>query len=80
MKTKAAVEPATKISFDDTSNSLTLLGTGVREKKIAILNVKVYAVAMYADKSKLTSDLLNGDFEKEILIQLNMKVEARVIS
>ena len=76
MKTKAAVEPATKISFDDTSNSLTLLGTGVREKKIAILNVKVYAVAMYADKSKLTSDLLNGDFEKEILIQLNMKVEA----
>ena len=76
VKTKAAVEPATKISFDDTSNSLTLLGTGVREKKIAILNVKVYAVAMYADKSKLTSDLLNGDFEKEILIQLNMKVEA----
>ena len=76
VKTKAAVEPATKKSRSTTPPILSPYSAPASEKKIAILNVKVYAVAMYADKSKLTSDLLNGDFEKEILIQLNMKVEA----
>ena len=69
------VEPATKISFDErTSDGLALLGVGVRVSKVAFLNVKVYAVAMYADERKLHSDLLEGDFEKEIVITLNVGV------
>ena len=76
VKTKAAVEPATKISFDErTSDGLkVLLGVGARVSKVAFLNVKVYAVAMYADEKKLHSDLLEGDFEKEIVITLNVGV------
>ena len=80
----SVIEPATKIQFNEKSEKnahLQLLGVGAREKKIAILTVKVYAVAMYADASKMTAaknaDLLNGDFEKEILIQLNMNVEGK---
>ena len=76
-KNKAkVVEPATKISFDErTSDGLkVLLGVGARVSKVAFLNVKVYAVAMYADEKKLHSDLLEGDFEKEIVITLNVGV------
>ncbi len=77
-KNKAAkvVEPATKISFDErTSDGLkVLLGVGARVSKVAFLNVKVYAVAMYADEKKLHSDLLEGDFEKDIVITLNVGV------
>ena len=83
------IEPQTKIQFPETSNALKLLGVGVREKKIAILNVKVYAVGMYADETKMNSInkdainddegllLLNGNFEKEIVIKLNMSVNAK---
>ena len=65
-----------KISFDErTSDGLkVLLGVGARVSKVAFLNVKVYAVAMYADEKKLHSDLLEGDFEKEIVITLNVGV------
>lgn len=48
-------EPATGIQFPDSiiapgsTSTQTLLGAGVREKKIAIINVKVYALAFYAD-------------------------------
>lgn len=83
------IEPQTKIQFPETSNALKLLGVGVREKKIAILNVKVYAVGFYADETKMNSIkkdnvndgegllLLNGNFEKEIVIKLNMSVNAK---
>ena len=83
------IEPQTKIQFPETSNALKLLGVGVREKKIAILNVKVYAVGFYADTTKMNSIkkdnvndgegllLLNGNFEKEIVIKLNMSVNAK---
>ena len=83
------IEPQTKIQFPETSNALKLLGVGVREKKIAILNVKVYAVGMYADETKMNSIkkdainddegllLLNGNFEKEIVIKLNMSVNEK---
>ena len=37
----AVVDPATKVSFDDTLDGLTCIGAGVREKKIAIVSVKV---------------------------------------
>ena len=83
------IEPQTKIRFPETSNALKLLGVGVREKKIAILNVKVYAVGFYADETKMNSIkkdaindnegllLLNGNFEKEIVIKLNMSVNGK---
>merc|ERR1712216_827195 len=62
---------------------------GCSKKKIAILNVKVYAVGMYADETKMNSIkkdainddegllLLNGNFEKEIVIKLNMSVNEK---
>ena len=45
--------------------------------KVAFLNVKVHAVAMYADEKKLHSDLLEGDFEKEIVITLSVGVRIK---
>ena len=86
MKTRAAavVEPATKVSFDDSlDGGLTCIGAGVREKKIAIINVKVYAVAMYADaescKSELASgkSLLTGEFDKALMIELVRDVDGK---
>ncbi|XP_062087246.1 fatty-acid-binding protein 3, chloroplastic [Humulus lupulus] len=57
-------EPATKVKFQATlnlpgcSSSLSLLGTGVREKIFAIVGVKVYAAGLYVNPdvfSKLDS-------------------------
>ncbi|OMO74651.1 Chalcone isomerase [Corchorus capsularis] len=50
-------EPATKVKFQTSislpgcSSSLTLLGTGYREKVFAIIGVKVYAAGLYANQS-----------------------------
>ncbi|KAI3938581.1 hypothetical protein MKW98_016086 [Papaver atlanticum] len=50
------VEPATDVKFQKSltlpgcSNSLSLLGSGYREKKIAIIGVKVYAAGFYANE------------------------------
>lgn len=49
------VEPATNVKFPTSLkvpgglNSLSLAGTGFREKKIAIISVKVYAAGLYVD-------------------------------
>lgn len=49
------VEPATNVKFLTSlnvpggSSSLSLAGTGFREKKIAIISVKVYAAGLYVD-------------------------------
>ncbi|KAB2623517.1 fatty-acid-binding protein 3-like [Pyrus ussuriensis x Pyrus communis] len=54
-------EPATKerfqtsLSLPGCSSSLTLLGTGYREKVFAIIGVKVYAAGLYANLSILNS-------------------------
>ncbi|KAM1278795.1 hypothetical protein ACFX2I_030972 [Malus domestica] len=54
-------EPATKEKFQTSlslpgcSSSLTLLGTGYREKVFAIIGVKVYAAGLYANQSILNS-------------------------
>ncbi|KAI3951325.1 hypothetical protein MKW92_031023 [Papaver armeniacum] len=51
------VEPTTDVKFQKSltlpgcSNSLSLLGSGYREKKIAIIGVKVYAAGFYANES-----------------------------
>ncbi|KAH7512755.1 hypothetical protein FEM48_Zijuj12G0124000 [Ziziphus jujuba var. spinosa] len=53
-------ESATKVKFQTTldlpscSNSLTLLGTGFREKVFAIIGVKVYAAGLYVNSSILS--------------------------
>ncbi|KAL8148737.1 hypothetical protein AgCh_005924 [Apium graveolens] len=52
-------EPATNVKFQTSfslpgcSSSLSLLGTGYREKRFAIVGVKVYAAGLYADLSIL---------------------------
>ena len=85
----AVVEPATKVTFPDTYSThdntavMKCLGAGVRQKKIAIINVKVYAVAMYADAVQCASaleggsSLLDGKFHKALLVQLVRNVDGK---
>ncbi|KAF2606677.1 hypothetical protein F2Q68_00043710, partial [Brassica cretica] len=53
-------EPATSVKFQRSvalpgcSTTLSLLGTGFREKKFAIISVKVYAAGLYVNESILT--------------------------
>ena len=55
----------------------------MRQKKIAIINVKVYAVAMYADAEQCVSalaggsSLLDGKFHKALLVQLVRNVDGK---
>ncbi|GLU14696.1 hypothetical protein SLE2022_312500 [Rubroshorea leprosula] len=55
--TETMEEPATKVKFQTSlslpgcSSSLSLLGTGYREKVFAILGVKVYAAGLYVNPS-----------------------------
>lgn len=44
------IDPATKHLYKKTENSQTLVGAGVRVKKILGLSVNVYSAAMYMDK------------------------------
>eukprot|EP00270_Netrium_digitus_P006199 TRINITY_DN184_c1_g1_i2.p1 TRINITY_DN184_c1_g1~~TRINITY_DN184_c1_g1_i2.p1 ORF type:complete len:285 (+),score=87.01 TRINITY_DN184_c1_g1_i2:166-1020(+) len=56
-------EPATSLQFPEVtiptggSQELLLLGAGVREKAVAVLKVKVYAVALYFDAAAVASAL-----------------------
>ena len=50
---------------------LELVGSGIREKRIAIINVKVYSVALYADHSSLSGPLaafkgVQGNFQAQL--------------
>ncbi|KAL5097730.1 hypothetical protein RYX36_002057, partial [Vicia faba] len=53
-------EPATNVKFQTSSSfpgctdSLTLFGTGFREKVFAIIGVKVYAAGLYLNQSIVT--------------------------
>ncbi|CAI5525887.1 unnamed protein product [Closterium sp. Naga37s-1] len=64
VRANVVTEPATKINFPVTlaapggSKDLSLLGTGVREKKLGPLAVKVYGVGVYAEPRLL--DVLAG--------------------
>lgn len=81
--TCAVKEPATNVVFDDSVGPLTCIGAGVREKKIAILNVKVYAVALYVDaegcKAAVGSGktLMDGSFDKTIVVELVRDVDGK---
>jgi len=78
----ALKESATGVEFPEKMGSLTCVGAGVREKKVAFLNVKVYALACYADaavakKSMAAGEsLLAGAFDKAIAIQLVRDVDS----
>ncbi|KAK7401725.1 hypothetical protein VNO78_13428 [Psophocarpus tetragonolobus] len=69
-------EPATNVkfetplSFPGCSNSLTLFGTGYREKVFAIIGVKVYAAGLYLDQS-ITSKLNDWKGQSKDAIQGN---------
>mmetsp|Transcript_32744 Transcript_32744/g.52486 ORF Transcript_32744/g.52486 Transcript_32744/m.52486 type:complete len:250 (-) Transcript_32744:291-1040(-) len=81
----AVIEPGTKTSFPDMLEgaALTCVGAGVREKKVAIVNVKVYAVALYVDASPCKAELaagkslLHGAFDKALLIQMARDVDGK---
>ncbi|GMN64504.1 hypothetical protein TIFTF001_033577 [Ficus carica] len=68
-------EPATKVAFQTTlnlpgcSSSLSLLGTGFREKVFAVIGVKVYAAGLYVNPSVLSKlESYKGRSASEILV------------
>lgn len=72
-------EGATGVEFPDSSGTLKCLGTGVRVKKVAILNVNVYAMALYAEPAGLKAaggELLDGVFDKAMCLTLARDVRA----
>ncbi|XP_059282279.1 fatty-acid-binding protein 3, chloroplastic isoform X1 [Lycium ferocissimum] len=71
--TEYAEEPATKVKFQRSlslpgcSTSLSLLGTGYREKVFAIIGVKVYAAGLYVNDSVFSRlDVWRGCSSAEI--------------
>lgn len=89
------VEPVTNIKFPKStiapgaSTDLVLAGAGVREKKIAFLKVKVYAVGFYVDpkgissldawKSKGTSELEKDESFSKVLIDIPVEKSLRIV-
>ena len=51
------VRPWTKVAFPDELAGLKCVGAGVREKKVAFINVKVYGVALYVDTPGCKAEL-----------------------
>ena len=67
------------MEFPDSSGTLQCLGAGVRVKKVAILNVNVYAMALYAEPAGLKAaggELLDGVFDKAMCLTLARDVRA----
>ena len=78
------VEPGSGVTFPLQRDHATLLGAGLRIKKIAFIRAKVYAVALYVDDAALQGplaahkgktadpaffkDLVWGDFPKELIL------------
>ncbi|EOY13612.1 Chalcone-flavanone isomerase family protein isoform 3, partial [Theobroma cacao] len=72
-------EPATKVKFQTSlslpgcSSSLSLLGTGYREKVFAIIGVKVYAAGLYVNQSILSKlDAWKGWLASQIQDDLSL--------
>jgi hypothetical protein len=77
-------EPATGVTFPKSVGDMSLLGVSVQRK--TIFRIKVYAIGLYVADSALSgplavhkgkvgtaafySDLVTGDFEKEIVLKL----------
>ena len=58
-----------------------MLGAGCRVKRVAIIDVKIYALAMYVDadaaRAQKGKGLLNGDYDKELAIELARDVDGK---
>ena len=70
---------ATGVEFPNKQGALTCLGAGVRVKKVAIMNVNVYAMALYAEPTGLKAAggaLLDGAFDKAMCLTLARDVHA----
>lgn len=85
LEAQELAEPQTGVRFPLTSQDQTLLGLGLRVKKIAFVKVKVYVVALYVSDSALSGplaahrgrpasselfrDLVWGDFDKRLVLR-----------
>jgi len=85
-------EPKTGITFEGASaGGLVCVGAGVREKKVAIVSVSVYAVALYVDAAgcrgvrddagggaRGAAEAVRAEaaYEREVVIELARQVEA----
>ena len=88
-------DPKSDVAFAIQQDGMTLLGTGLRVKKIAFLKFKAYAFGFYIDdaavegplaqfKGKPVSDemrkvLQTGDFKKELVLQFMRDLDAKKI-
>ena len=86
-------DPKSEVAFAIDSGDLTLLGTGLRIKKIAFLKFKAYAFGFYVDKAaeelapfkgkpasdELRSALQTGDFKKELVLHFLRDLKAKKI-
>ena len=86
-------DPKSEVAFAVDNGDLTLLGTGLRIKKIAFLKFKAYAFGFYVDKAaadlaafkgKPASDdlrkaLQTGDFKKELVLHFMRDLDAKKI-
>ncbi len=85
-------EPATGVKFAAKADGMTLLGVGLRVKKILFIRAKVYAVGLYVSDEALKGPLLaykgkesspaffdeltSGDFEKRLVLKFVRDVGA----
>ena len=88
-------DPKSEVAFAIDSGDLTLLGTGLRIKKIAFLKFKAYAFGFYVDKAAAEGDLApfkgkpasddlrkvlqTGDFKKELVLHFLRDLDAKKI-
>ena len=76
------IEPKSGVNFPPTFGSMSILGTGLRVKKVALVSAKVYAIGLYVSTASLSgnlsqykgktaspefyNELRSGDFEKQV--------------
>ncbi|KAK3260493.1 hypothetical protein CYMTET_30547 [Cymbomonas tetramitiformis] len=83
LQTKASVQEAGGVEFpEESSQGLKCIGAGVRVKKVAFINVSVYAFALYVEaeaaKAELAAgaSLLSGTFDKALCLEFVRDVDA----
>jgi hypothetical protein len=83
-------EPKSGVAFPAERDGMSLLGAGLRVKRIAFVKVKVYAVALYVGKEALAGplaerrakgpspalykELVTGDFNRELVLKFTRDV------
>lgn len=88
--TEQVKEPGSGVVFDTKSGDMSLLGVGLRIKKIAFISAKVYAIGFYVSDSALAGplaahkgkpasealyqDLIWGDFPKKVVLKFTRDV------